>query len=333
MLMKTLLSVFIVGSSLCAAQYTTTYDPSNLPDKSEQAQVGTNKCGTANNQTSLCQNVYINSLDDFCVWGAQDPGSSIGAVEQIVVAYCTKPGRGTRLFPEGSLINAHFLITPDYVQITGRGDFTKINIQAGDAGGELDPHGPDGLGNPHGGLVFSNAFGGTGLGIQIHEWTNFQSVDEFCIRACKPGPKAEALCQHIYDVMGCGWNMPGDYGDGFTSCNGDDAIPMGLYPQPDGSVSTYHQGDGAAPPAHPAPASSQCKTFQSAAIYGANATSTQAAVSNSTKTGTSGSAPPTNTAAAAAAPASLNLLNDIRGWFAILGAIMVSSLFGAFGPL
>lgn len=34
--------------------------------------------------------------------------------------------------------------------------------------GELDPHGADGLGNPHGGLVFSSAFGSLR---QAHEWT------------------------------------------------------------------------------------------------------------------------------------------------------------------
>ena len=51
---------------------------------------------------------------------------------------------------------------------------------------------------------------------------NFVAYNEFCIRACKDGPKAPALCQHIYDVMGCSWNMPGDYSAGsFDSCRGD----------------------------------------------------------------------------------------------------------------
>lgn len=36
--------------------------------------------------------------------------------------------------------------TPDYVQITGIGDLTSMNIPAGDAGGELDPHGATGNG-------------------------------------------------------------------------------------------------------------------------------------------------------------------------------------------
>lgn len=33
--------------------------------------------------------------------------------------------------------------TPDYVQVVGFIDQTLINIQAGDFGGELDPHGAD----------------------------------------------------------------------------------------------------------------------------------------------------------------------------------------------
>ena len=57
------------------------------------------------------------------------------------------------------------------------------------------------IGNPIGGLVFTSAFGGSLQ--QAHEWTNFMSADQFCIRACKDGPRAPEYCQHIYDVMGC----------------------------------------------------------------------------------------------------------------------------------
>jgi hypothetical protein len=32
---------------------------------------------------------------------------------------------------------------------------------------------------------------------------------------------AAALCQHVYDVMGCEWNMPGDYDAGFGTCQAD----------------------------------------------------------------------------------------------------------------
>lgn len=95
--------------------------------------------------------------------------------------------------------------------------------------------------------MFSKAF--TGQFVELHEWTvrlplllspqqssnvnphitgssgrrrqNFVSATEFCFRGCKDGPGAPALCQHIYDVMGCEWNMPGNYGPGFDSCLGD----------------------------------------------------------------------------------------------------------------
>jgi hypothetical protein len=45
--------------------------------------------------------------------------------------------------PAGTLTGVHFVKTADYVQITGQGDFTKINVPAGDDGGELDNHGAD----------------------------------------------------------------------------------------------------------------------------------------------------------------------------------------------
>ncbi len=71
------------------------------------------------------------------------PGA-IGNTEQEEVTYCTKSGRGTRLIPEGTLKGVHFVKTPDYVQITGVGDFTKINVLKGDSGGELDDRGANG---------------------------------------------------------------------------------------------------------------------------------------------------------------------------------------------
>ena len=47
------------------------------------------------------------------------------------------------------------------------------------------------------------------------------SDSEFCFRGCKDGTNAPALCQHIYDEMGCEWNMPGNYNPGFDMCDGD----------------------------------------------------------------------------------------------------------------
>ena len=78
--------------ALVNGQYTATYDANNLPQSSEQGQYGTNACGTASSQTSNCQNAYINSVNDFCLWGPPettsnegDGTSKIGNVEQIVV--------------------------------------------------------------------------------------------------------------------------------------------------------------------------------------------------------------------------------------------------------
>ena len=96
---------------------------------------------------------------------------------------------------------------------SGTGDLTTLNIPKGDEGGELDPHGADGNGNPIGGLCFTSAFRQLE---QIHEWTvrlpsrmlyvlpplpfsstlllrfqNFMSDSEFCFRACKPDFKRQ----------------------------------------------------------------------------------------------------------------------------------------------
>lgn len=92
----------------------------------------------------------VNSVDDFCVFAPPEPGadSTIGQTERIEVAWCVKPGYGTRLIPDGAITGAHFVQTPDYVQITGVGNLTSLNIPDGDTGGELDPHGADGNGEP-----------------------------------------------------------------------------------------------------------------------------------------------------------------------------------------
>ncbi|KAG5652611.1 hypothetical protein H0H81_004393 [Sphagnurus paluster] len=109
------------------------YNVNDLPEKSQNKQYGTNKCGTTSSQTSDCQNAYLNTIGD---------------TEDEAVSWCTKSGRGTRTIPNGVLKGVHFLRTHDYVQVTGKGDLTQLNIRKGDSGGELDNRGADGYGNP-----------------------------------------------------------------------------------------------------------------------------------------------------------------------------------------
>lgn len=76
--------------------------------------------------------------------------------------------------------------------------------------------------------------------------------------------------------MGCQWNMPGIYTAGFTSCDGDPTPPMGIY-----GASTFHQGDGRTPPAHPAGVSSKCVTSSAIDYAGSAGVSASASVSTS----------------------------------------------------
>jgi hypothetical protein len=40
---------------------------------------------------------------DFCLWGSPIKDGLIGNVEAATVAYCSKPGHGTRVMPAGTL--------------------------------------------------------------------------------------------------------------------------------------------------------------------------------------------------------------------------------------
>lgn len=105
--------------------------------------------------------------------------------------------------PDGTLTAVHFVKTPLYVQVMALGDFTKIGMQAGDQGGELDPHGATNMGNPVGGNVTSNV---SGSDVFYEEWMNFVSYEQICIRVCIAGTDVAPTpleCQHTLDEMGC----------------------------------------------------------------------------------------------------------------------------------
>jgi len=196
------------------------------------------------NQESMSRLLSLNSVDDFCIFGnpgGQYAGEEIGNIEAVVVPYCVKARNNARVIPDGTLLAAHFVKTPAYVQVQGFGDFTQIGIKDGDYGGELDPHGATNLGNPIGANVTSNV---SGTDVFYQEWMQYVSFEQFCFRVCIAEPKfpTALMCEHELDVMGCAFVMPGNYErTGFDSCDADAAEPPGLYPQPDGSYSTFRQ--------------------------------------------------------------------------------------------
>jgi len=311
-------------------------------------QFGYNQCNsTTEGQSSLCQTSFLNSADDFCLWAPSKPDSLIADTEGEEVAWCTKPGRGTRLIPSGALKGIQFMRTPDYVQIIGFIDQEQINIKKGDYGGELDPHGADLRGNPLGGLFYSTAFSGNNDTYQqVIEWTNFMGGDAFCIKACDPaGPNAAHFCEHIFDRIGCSYNMPNQAQNGtFESCLGESQDYPGVYTE-NGQVMTYTQPpEGVAPsPTYTPkmPASSSCTTFASQSLFAAIAsvTPTQGAAgssaassksANPTSSGSgnsskSGSSTATGTAASASTSGNSAVTLSISG-VSILG-VALSAIF------
>jgi len=270
-------------------------DPDNLLRGS---QFGYNLCNsTTEGPNSLCQTSFLNSLDDFCLWAPSKPDSLISDTEGEEVAWCTKPGRGTRTIPASALQGVQFMRTPDYVQVVGFIDQSQINIKTGDSGGELDPHGADMRGNPLGGLFYSTAWSKDNNTFeQVIEWHNFMGGEQFCLKACDPaGPNAAHFCEHIYDRIGCAYNAPNNAQKGvFESCLGDNQDYPGVYTM-NGQVTTYTQPPeslgaiASMPYTATVPASSSCTTYQSAELYaslsaGPSASTTAASSSSSSHT-------------------------------------------------
>ncbi|KAF7333444.1 hypothetical protein MVEN_02360400 [Mycena venus] len=188
---------------------------------------------TTINQKSMARLLSVNSIDDFCLFAPPTGPSAIADTETEEVAWCTMPRNNARVIPDGTITGVSFLKTDFYVQIMGHGDFTKLNVQPGDAGGELDPHGAEGTGNPVGGNVTTTVADGTDL--PIAEWMLYMSANQFCLRACYNANSTYSsafMCWHELDVMGCEFVMPGTYHDAgtFETCDADVAYPPGWYP-------------------------------------------------------------------------------------------------------
>jgi len=316
-------AALVLGAALTNAQVTGTYPPVPLASKGPYAypsgipykvdtdvglirgtQLGYNICNsTTQNQESLCQTSWLNAVDDFCLWAPSKPGHLVGDIEGEMIAWCTKPGHGSRLIPAGALKGVQFTKTPDYVQVVGFIDQTAINMEKGDYGGEMDPHGADLRGNPMGGILFSSQYQNK----QVIEWHNFMGSDAFCFKACDPaGPNAKHFCEHIFDRIGCKFNAPNNAQNGtFEACEGENQDYPGVYTT-NGQVMTYTQppeslGPITVEPYTPRiPQSSNCVKYESQSIY--TGLPTLAAVAPSTTPSASGSGASTTTGLATSRP-------------------------------
>ena len=67
----------------------------------------------------------------------------------------------------GPGVGSFISLSDDSADALSWGDFTKMNVAEGDMGGELDPHGATGNGNPVGGNVTSNI---SGEDVHYEEW-------------------------------------------------------------------------------------------------------------------------------------------------------------------
>ncbi|KAJ7735610.1 hypothetical protein DFH07DRAFT_843385 [Mycena maculata] len=262
-------------------------------------QSGYNQCNSSTeNQDSLCQTMFVNHLDDFCLWAPATPNTTISDAEANVVAWCSKAGHGTRIIPNGAITGIQLVQTPSYIQIAGTLNQLMLDV-GGTDGGELDSGGQDGEGNPMGGLVYSNAFpsnnGNNASYQQAQHWSFFIGDGAFCGKICdQTGSNPQGLCNNIYDRLGCDYNAPNDAAAGmFEACAGDDMIPVGTYVV-NGATSVYTQPAETVPidynalPYTPTPApSSNCVSFASADLFAAGASITGAG--SASATGVSGS--------------------------------------------
>jgi len=354
----TALSTFVslaLAANVALAQVTGTYPatplaskhfsyPSGIPYKVDTdqglvrgTQAGYNICNsTTENQQSMCQTAFFNGLDDFCLWAPSTPNQTVADVEGEMIAWCSKAGHGTRLIPDGTLTGVQMLTTPDYIQVVGFMDQTKIDMASGDPGGEMDPHGADLRGNPMGGIVFSNAFSSGASYVQVIEWTNFIGSNAFCFKACNPaGANAANYCQHIYDRIGCAYNAPNAAQDKiFESCDAENADFPGVYTS-NGQVVTYTQPPeslGAIttmPYTARVPSSSNCKTFTSGALYtGLPSASGASSSASASRTGSAGSKPTASASATGTAKTSTSSSSDATA-LAISGLSVFGVVFSA----
>ncbi|RSH91737.1 hypothetical protein EHS25_009106 [Saitozyma podzolica] len=169
-------------------------------------------------QDSTNNDMWLVSYEDFCLYGPPDPFQYIWETGLDVVSWCSQAGHGTRLIPDGTLQGVTFVRANDWVQVSGTGDFTKINIAPGDAGGQFDSD----QNTPDGAIMYVSDDNQS-----VDNWVTLISADTFCVRACTGDP---SYCPTTYDQMGCWWFTGEALGPSgvWQDCASDDGDPPGV---------------------------------------------------------------------------------------------------------
>jgi len=295
-------------------------------------QTGYNLCNSSTqNQQSQCQTNIYNNISDFCIFAPPQPNSTISDTEGVEVTWCAKEGWGSRVIPPGTFTGIQVLNNANYIQFVAFLDQTKVNIQAGDYGGELDMGGQDEAGNPMGGMWYGTGFSGDNTTIdQYPYWTEFIGGNVVAFKVCNPtGPNPAGYCQHTLDRIGIPYNMPNQAQNGtFEVCDTDPMDIPGEYVV-NGQTSSYAQpaesvSIGTLPYTPRIPASSNCVTYQSANLFtaypslfpsttGASSAPTGGG-SKSTASGSAGSASATGTSGSnGAGVVTISLFSSILG--------------------
>ncbi|WVQ84909.1 hypothetical protein IAT38_007072 [Cryptococcus sp. DSM 104549] len=82
-------------------------------------------------QSSTSRFMYLISHTDFCLFGPPSSPQKISETNRDVVSWCTSGDHGNRLIPDGTLHGVTYVKADNWVQVSGTGDFTNINIASG----------------------------------------------------------------------------------------------------------------------------------------------------------------------------------------------------------
>ncbi|WVN84948.1 uncharacterized protein L203_100085 [Cryptococcus depauperatus CBS 7841] len=184
------------------------------------------------NQDSNSRAMYLVSHSNFCLLGPPKGSSKISDTKLNVVSWCTDPKHGNRLIPDGTLKGVTYVKAKNWIQVSGSGDFTNINIAPGDQGGQFDSS----KNTPDGAAMYV-----TDDNKAANSWVTLISSNTFCVRACIGDPK---FCPAGYDEMGCYFFTSNGVGwdNVYQDCEADDGDPPGVV-----NGKTYTQGNTPVP--------------------------------------------------------------------------------------